>query len=130
WYLLLLVLFLRECARAWRGPNRTFAEAGVVVAVGLAYAGLFEFNFGDTEVFWVMLDLFALVIASIEPPLPDSAWRGKAAARPVDGARAELLGESAGISPAISGRLWPAMARLAVGMTTTPRLVPADRVDS
>ena len=79
-YLLLLGLFLRECARGWHTPGREFAEAGVAIAAGLAYAGLFEFNFGDTEVFLIMLELFALVVASIEaesteavtnePPLP------------------------------------------------------------
>jgi len=46
----------------------------VVVCVGLAFAGLFEFNFGDTEVFWMMLDLYALVIASTEPPLRDPMY--------------------------------------------------------
>lgn len=65
-YLLLLGLFLRECARGWGGPGAEFAEAGVAVAVGLAYAGLFEFNFGDTEVFLIMLAIYALVTASIE----------------------------------------------------------------
>ena len=39
------------------------------VAVGLAAAGMFEFNFGDTEVFWIMLDIYALVIAFTERPL-------------------------------------------------------------
>jgi O-antigen ligase len=67
-YLFLQVLFLRECARAWGGPGTRFAEVGVAVAVGLAVAGLFEFNFGDTEVFWMMLDVFALVIAFSERP--------------------------------------------------------------
>jgi len=62
-YLLLNVLFLRECARAWRGPNARYAEMGVAVAVGLFVAGMFEFNFGDTEVFLALLDVFALVIA-------------------------------------------------------------------
>ena len=65
-YVLLLSLFLRQCARAWRGPGRMWAEVGVAVTVGLTVAGLFEFNFGDTEVFYLMLDLFALVIASTE----------------------------------------------------------------
>jgi O-antigen ligase len=79
-YLILLGLFLRECARGWHTPAREFAEAGVAITVGLAYAGLFEFNFGDTEVFLLMLELFALVVASIEaesaeavtnePPIP------------------------------------------------------------
>jgi len=68
-YLLLVGLFLRECARAWDGPESRFAEIGVAVTVGLAAAGMFEFNFGDTEVFWIMLDIYALVIAFTERPL-------------------------------------------------------------
>jgi O-antigen ligase len=65
-YIILLALFLRECIRGWRGPNRMWAEAGVVIAVSLTVAGLFEFNFGDTEVFYLMLNLFALVAVSLE----------------------------------------------------------------
>jgi len=72
-YVLLNVLFLRECRRAWRGSASRFAEIGVAVVVALATAGLFEFNFGDTEVFWILLDIAALVIAftenTNEPPL-------------------------------------------------------------
>jgi O-antigen ligase len=67
-YLLLNALFLRECARAWRGPESRFAEVGVAVTIGLATAGLFEFNFGDTEVFWILLDVMALVVAFTERP--------------------------------------------------------------
>jgi len=69
-YVLLMALFLRECLGAWRGPKRTWAEIGVAVTVSLAVAGLFEFNFGDTEVFYMMLNIFAFVIASIERPEP------------------------------------------------------------
>lgn len=67
-YLLLLALFLRECVRGWRGSpeSRMWAEIGVAVTVGLAVAGLFEFNFGDTEVFYVMLDLYALTSVMLE----------------------------------------------------------------
>jgi len=73
-YLMLLGLFLRDCANGWN-TNRAFAEAGVAITAGLAYAGLFEFNFGDTEVFLIMLELFALVIASIEAAEPASNER-------------------------------------------------------
>jgi len=69
-YILLLALFLRECVRAWNGPKRVWAQVGVAVTVSLAVAGLFEFNFGDTEVFYMMLNLFAFVVASIEAPEP------------------------------------------------------------
>jgi O-antigen ligase len=65
-YGLLIALFLRECARAWNGPARPFAEAGVAVTVALACAGLFEFNFGDTEVFYLLLNLYALLVAEME----------------------------------------------------------------
>jgi putative inorganic carbon (HCO3(-)) transporter len=67
-YLLLIGLFLRECIRGWRGEARAWAEVGMVVTVALAAAGLFEFNFGDTEVYWMMLDAMALVIAWLERP--------------------------------------------------------------
>ncbi|MEA2337641.1 MAG: hypothetical protein QOE82_1648 [Thermoanaerobaculia bacterium] len=65
-YLFLQILFLGECARAWGGPLSRFAEIGVAVTVALAVAGLFEFNFGDTEVFWILLDIFAMIIAFTE----------------------------------------------------------------
>jgi O-antigen ligase len=67
-YGFLQFLFLRECARGWSGPSTKFAEIGVAVAVAMASAGMFEFNFGDTEVFWIMLDLFVIVIAFVERP--------------------------------------------------------------
>jgi O-antigen ligase len=65
-YVLLLFFFVRECVRAWSGPARRWAQAGIAVAAALTCAGVFEFNFGDTEVFYLMLDVFALVIVSIE----------------------------------------------------------------
>jgi O-antigen ligase len=65
-YVLFLYFFVRECARAWRGPSRKWAEAGIAVAAGLTCAGMFEFNFGDTEVFYLMLDIFALVLVNLE----------------------------------------------------------------
>jgi len=72
-YILLFGLFLRECARAWRGPNRMWAQIGVATAVSLAVAGLFEFNFGDTEVFYLTLNLFACIAVALEQaePLPN-----------------------------------------------------------
>lgn len=68
-YVLLLALFLRVCVRAWR-THRMWAEVGLAVAVSLTVAGLFEFNFGDTEVFVMFLNLMALVIAWTEQPEP------------------------------------------------------------
>ena len=71
-YITLLALFLRQCARAWR-TRRMWAEIGVAVTVSLAVAGLFEFNFGDTEVFYLMLNLMALVAAWTDSnePVPE-----------------------------------------------------------
>jgi O-antigen ligase len=69
-YLLLLTLFIRECLKAWKGPNRMWAEIGVAITISLTVAGLFEFNFGDTEVFYQMLNLYALVAVSLGQPQP------------------------------------------------------------
>lgn len=69
-YLLLLALFVRECMRAWRGPNHVWAEAGIAATVSLTVAGLFEFNFGDTEIFYLLLNIFAFVAVQVEPPEP------------------------------------------------------------
>ncbi|HEX6097169.1 MAG TPA: O-antigen ligase family protein [Thermoanaerobaculia bacterium] len=71
-YLLLLALFLRECMAGWKGPRRVWAEVGIAVTVSLTVAGLFEFNFGDTEVFYMMLNLFALVVVQLEQARPEA----------------------------------------------------------
>jgi putative inorganic carbon (HCO3(-)) transporter len=67
-YLLLLFLFLKGCSgipREARGA-RMFADIGFGVTFSLTVAGLFEYNFGDSEVLLTMLNLFALCIAGIE----------------------------------------------------------------
>lgn len=69
-YLVLLGLFLRECLRGRHGPQRKWSDAGLAIAVSLTVAGLFEFNFGDTEVFYLMLNLFALVVVALEQGQP------------------------------------------------------------
>ena len=72
-YILFIALFLRECARGRRGPARMYADIGIAVTVALTVAGLFEFNWGDTEVFYLTLNLFALVATAVErtEPLPN-----------------------------------------------------------
>ena len=69
-YLLFIALFLRECARGRAGPQRMYADIGIGVTVALTVAGLFEFNWGDTEVFYLTLNLAALVATAIERPEP------------------------------------------------------------
>jgi O-antigen ligase len=71
-YVVLLGLFLRECLRGRHGPQRKWSDAGLAIAVSLTVAGLFEFNFGDTEVFYLMLNLFALVVVSLKQGQPVS----------------------------------------------------------
>ena len=65
-YVMLIALFVKECLGGRRGAAAPYAEAGVAVAVALTAAGGFEFNFGDTEVFWLLLDVIALVIFCLE----------------------------------------------------------------
>lgn len=71
-YLLLLALFFRECMRGWKGPQHVWAEVGIAVLVSLTVAGLFEFNFGDTEVFYMMLNLMALCVVRLEQARPEA----------------------------------------------------------
>jgi O-antigen ligase len=74
-YVILIALFLRECARGWRGRAGPWAEVGLAVTAALVVAGLFEFNFGDTEVFWMTLELMALSIAWMEAAEPSPLLR-------------------------------------------------------
>ncbi len=69
-YVVFVALFVRECVRAWNGPKKMWAQAGIATMVSLAVAGLFEFNFGDTEVFYLMANVMAWVVVSIEQPEP------------------------------------------------------------
>lgn len=67
-YLLLVGFFITLCARVGGDAPREareYADAGIGIAAGLAVAGVFEFNFGDTEVLLTMLNLFALCEAVI-----------------------------------------------------------------
>jgi O-antigen ligase len=64
-YVLLIGLFLRECWRGLKTDAAPYAEAGLAVTVALVVAGFFEFNFGDTEVFWMLLEVMAIVAAAV-----------------------------------------------------------------
>ncbi len=63
-WVLLIAIFLREAIRLRRGGGaRPWLDGGIAAAVALTVAGLFEFNFGDTEVLLTMLDTWALTLA-------------------------------------------------------------------
>ena len=47
--------------------TRGWAEGGIAAACGLFVAGLFEYNFGDTEVLLNMLDVWALTLVATGP---------------------------------------------------------------
>jgi O-antigen ligase len=65
-YVLLIGFFLREALA--RGapdtPRRSWSTIALAVAVSLTSAGLFEYNFGDSEILLHLLDLMSLVIGS------------------------------------------------------------------
>lgn len=67
-YVLLIGFFFREILRRSRSapPGRTWSDAGLAVITSLTFAGLFEFNFGDSEVLLHLLDLSALTLAALE----------------------------------------------------------------
>ncbi len=62
---LLIALFLREALRLRReGGAAPWLDGGIAAAVALTVAGLFEFNFGDTEVLLTMLDVWAVTLVA------------------------------------------------------------------
>jgi O-antigen ligase len=48
------------------GPRRLYADAGLALATGLTVAGLFEYNFGESEVLHTTLAMLALTAAGRE----------------------------------------------------------------
>jgi putative inorganic carbon (HCO3(-)) transporter len=82
-YLLFIGIFISLCLRARRDPRkRSFADAGIAIAVAMAVAGLFEFNFGDTEVLLTMIDLFAVVAFVVEKQPDEPVSAGEAIETP------------------------------------------------
>ncbi len=70
-YLGMLASLLAWCARALRrgGEASSYAMGGIAALIGVTLAGLFEFNFGDSEVLMNFLDVMAIVTAmTIAPP--------------------------------------------------------------
>jgi O-antigen ligase len=48
----------------WRGPARAVAGAGAAALIGMLVAGLFEYNFGDSEFLMLFLGLITLPYAA------------------------------------------------------------------
>lgn len=79
-WLLLLGLYAGSMIRARRRPEADgWADGGLAAVAALTVAGLFEFNFGDTEVLLMMLDTMALTLAATAalPPLLHARERGE-----------------------------------------------------
>ncbi len=63
WFVAAVTLGL---ARLWRqGPDRTLAAAGLAAVVAMLAAGLFEYNFGDSEFLMLFLVLVTLPFAAL-----------------------------------------------------------------
>ncbi|HET9368861.1 MAG TPA: O-antigen ligase family protein [Vicinamibacterales bacterium] len=58
-----------------RGPNRAVAGAGAAAVVAMLFAGMFEYNFGDSEFLMLFLGLISLphAAAAGEDPAADTA---------------------------------------------------------
>lgn len=73
-YGLLVLLVLRDCATGIRrgGESAAWGLGAGAAVVGLTVAGLFEFNFGDSEVLLCLLAVAALAVARIEAAEPEA----------------------------------------------------------
>jgi putative inorganic carbon (hco3(-)) transporter len=78
-WLWFIVVLIRDLARKTRAsPTRSLPTAGLAVVVAMLTAGMFEYNFGDSE----FLMLFLLLVT-----LPYAADRAPATRAPVAAAR-------------------------------------------
>jgi putative inorganic carbon (hco3(-)) transporter len=73
-YGLLILLVLRDCAAGVRrgGESAAWGLGAGAAVIGLTVAGLFEFNFGDSEVLLCLLAVAALAVARIEAAATDA----------------------------------------------------------
>jgi O-antigen ligase len=67
-YLWFVGAFVLACVRGSRSSERArlFGDAGLAAITALTLAGLFEYNFGDSEVLHVTLALVAFTLAGME----------------------------------------------------------------
>jgi O-antigen ligase len=64
-----VVVALRDLLRQLRhGPAKSVAAAGLAAAIGMLAAGLFEYNFGDSEFLMLFLGLITLPYAAARAP--------------------------------------------------------------
>jgi O-antigen ligase len=68
-YGLLILLVLRDCLIAARrgGEGEAWGFGAGAAVIGLTVAGLFEYNFGDSEVLLALLASAAIASAHAEP---------------------------------------------------------------
>jgi len=70
-WLWFLVSLVRDLVKRFRvGPNRFLAAAALGTVAALLMAGLFEYNFGDSEVLMLFLMLVTLPAAADRVPAP------------------------------------------------------------
>jgi O-antigen ligase len=75
WIAFVLVAALDLLAQLRRGPARALAGAGLAAIVAMLAAGLFEYNFGDSEFLMLFLALITLPYAARRPIEPQAAAR-------------------------------------------------------
>ncbi len=67
WFVIVVALDLTVLFRA--GPQRFLAAAAISALVAMLAAGLFEYNFGDSEFLMLFLALVTLPFAAVAPPV-------------------------------------------------------------
>ena len=67
-WLWFIVVLIRECWRRRRGAAASLANMGLAVVAAMLAAGLFEYNFGDSEFLMLFLVLVTLPFAAEAPP--------------------------------------------------------------
>ena len=69
WFVSLVVIDLVRDFRA--GGQKVLAAAGLAAMVSMLAAGLFEYNFGDSEFLMLLLLIITLPFAAARPPVVD-----------------------------------------------------------
>ncbi len=67
-WLWFIVALIRDCWKRFNDGQRELAATAMATVVALLTAGLFEYNFGDSEVLMLFLTIVALPAAAARPP--------------------------------------------------------------